>query len=181
MSNWIHVNAAIRIDDLRLDDSVPDFDELVGKECLIDSPESVWDDMKLNPNLYLPMGSEGSLQKSICITPGKCDMAACSVLIFGDLRDCNKEDAEGVIEWFKNRCNQINKTDGIRHAVITVRVNTDKPIIFVYDPFEKYRNEEDGESHTCKNCKFNSLDATMIEPCFKCNTSYKSWEPIEEA
>lgn len=36
------------------------------------------------------------------------------------------------------------------------------------------------KSHTCKNCKFNSPDATTIEPCFKCNADYKNWEPIEE-
>ena len=62
MSNWIHVNAAIIINDTSSDDLVPDFDELIGEECTIDSSESVWDNMKINPDLYLPMGSEGSLR-----------------------------------------------------------------------------------------------------------------------
>lgn len=137
MSSWIHVNAAIRIDDLRLDDSVPDFDKLIGKECLFESPESVWDDMAANPKLYLPMGSEGTLQKSVWINPEKCNMAAYSVMIFGDLRDRNKEDAERVIQWFKDKCTEINV---VRDAVITVRVNADKPLIFVYDHFKKYRD-----------------------------------------
>ena len=145
MSSWIHVNAAIRIDDLRLDDSIPDFEELIGKECLFESPEFIWDDMELNPDSYLPMGSEGSLQNSVWINPDKSHMAAYSVMIFGDLRDRYKEDAEKVIKWFKNKCNKINETYGVRDAVITVRVNADKSLIFVYDPFEKYRNEETEE------------------------------------
>lgn len=138
MSSWIHVNASMRIDDLRLDDSVPDFDELIGKECLFDSPESVWDDMDTNPDLYLPIGSEGSLQKSVWINPDKSYAAAYTVTIFGDLRDRYEEDAEKVIEWFKDKCAEINV---VRDAVITVRVNADKPLVFVYDHFKKYRNK----------------------------------------
>ena len=141
MSSWIHVNAAIRIDDLRLDDSVPDFDELIGKECLFDSPESVWDDMAVNPDLYLPMGSEGTLQKSVWVNPDKSYAAAYTVTIFGDLRDCD----EKVIEWFKGKCTEINV---VRDAIITVRVNANKPLIFVYDHFKKYRDknmEEENE------------------------------------
>lgn len=137
MSNWIHVNAAIIINDTSSDDLVPDFDELIGEECTIDSSESVWDNMKINPDLYLPMGSEGSLRKSVCIYA-----SSYSVTIFGDLRDCNEEDAKEVIKWFKDKCNEINETYGVSDAVITVRVNTDKPSIFVYDPFDIYREEE---------------------------------------
>lgn len=48
---------------------------------------------------------------------------------------------------------------------------------------KKIDKEEDDirsqKSHTCKNCKFNLPDATTIEPCFKCNADYKSWEPLE--
>lgn len=142
MSSWIHVNAVMRIDDLRFDDSVPDFDKLIGKEYLYDSPRSVWDDMIHNPDLYLPMGSEGSLQKSVWINPDKSYAAAYSVMIFGDLRDCDEEDAEKVIKWFKDKCNKISV---VRDAVITVRVNADKPLIFVYDPFEEYRDENTEE------------------------------------
>ena len=140
MSNWIHVNAAIIINDTSSDDLVPDFDKLIGEECTIDSPESVWDDMAVNPDLYLPMGSEGTLQKSVCIYA-----SSYSVMIFGDLRDCDEKDAKEVIKWFKGKCDQINETYGVSDAVITVRVNTDKPLIFVYDPFEKYRNEKTEE------------------------------------
>lgn len=135
MSSWIHVNAAIRINDTSSDDLVPDFDELIGKECIIDSPESIWDDMKLNPDLYLPMGSEGSLQKSVCIYA-----SSYSVMIFGDLRDCNEDDAKEIMNWFAEKCNKINETYGVCDAVITVRVNADKPLIFVYDHFKKYRD-----------------------------------------
>ena len=140
MSDWIHVNAAIRIDDLRLDDSVPDFDKLIGKEYSYLDDD--WDDMIHNPNLYLPMGSEGSLRKSVWINPDKSYAAAYSVMIFGDLRDCGEEDAEKVIEWFKDKCTEINV---VRDAVITVRVNADKPLIFVYDHFKKYRHKKESE------------------------------------
>lgn len=131
MSNWIHVNAAIRINDASSDDLVPDFDNLIGKECIIDSPESVWDDMNLNPDLYLPMGSEGSLRKSVYIYA-----SSYSVMIFGDLRDRGEEDAKGVLQWFKDKCNKINETYGVKDAVITVRVNTDETFIYVYESFK---------------------------------------------
>ena len=148
MSSWIHVNAAIRIDDLRLDDSVPDFDELIGKECLFGESNSVWDDAMSNSDLYLPMGSEGSLRKSVWINPDRSYAAAYSVMIFGDLRDRDEKDAEKVIEWFKDKCNKISC---VRDAVITIRVNTDKPLIFVYDPFEKYRDGNEGEPNNGKD------------------------------
>ncbi len=138
MSNWIHVNAAIRIDDLRLDDSIPDFDELFGKEYSY--LDDALDDEMSNIDLYLPMGSEGSLQKSVCIYA-----SSYSVMIFGDLRDRDKEDAKGVLQWFKDKCNEINETYGVKDAVMTVRVNADEPLIFVYDPFEKYRDNEKEE------------------------------------
>lgn len=118
MSCWCHVAAVMRIDAIRVDDyyEEPDWDELIGKECLWESGDDIWNDMKLNPERYLPMGSEGSLQKSIWVNPDLSHCAAYVVTIFGDLRDCDDGDADKIIEWFKNKCKQFS----IRQAMITV-------------------------------------------------------------
>ena len=110
MSNWTHVLASIRIDDLRWNDSVPDFDKLIGKECL-------WEDSPTENTL--PLGSEGSLQKSVWINPRESDCAAYTVTIFGDLRDTDS--AETYIEWFKGKCAEIEQNYVIRQAFITAR------------------------------------------------------------
>lgn len=111
MSNWTHVAGIIRIDGL----GFVDFDKLLGKECLWESPEEVWDDMRNNPDDYLPMGSEGSLKKSIWINPDEHSIAAYTVSIFGDLRDHNS--AKEIVDWFKKKCEGF----WIRNAVITVQ------------------------------------------------------------
>lgn len=110
MSNWTHVAGIIRVDGL----VEMDFDEVIGKECLWESPEEVWDDAMENPDKYLPMGSEGSLHKSIWINPdGNC-LPRYTISIFGDLRD--HDSASEIIEWFKKKCELL----WVRNAVITV-------------------------------------------------------------
>ena len=117
MSCWCHVAAVIRIDDIRVDETQPvDWDELIGKECIWGSGK--WEDYKVNPDKYLPMGSEGSLQKSVWVNPDLSHCAAYVVTIFGDLRDCYKEDADEIIKWFKAKCKQFGLS--IRQAMITV-------------------------------------------------------------
>lgn len=111
MSNWTHVAGIIRVDGL----GFVDFDKLLGKECLWESPEEVWDDMRNNPDDYLPMGSEGSLQKSVWINPNEHSLAAYTVSIFGDLRDHNS--AKEIVDWFKKKCEGL----WIRNAVITAQ------------------------------------------------------------
>ena len=111
MSNWTHVAGIIRVDGL----GFVDFDKLLGKECLWGSPEEVWDDMRNNPDDYLPMGSEGSLQKSVWINPNEHSLAAYTVSIFGDLRDHNS--AKEIVDWFKKKCEGL----WIRNAVITAQ------------------------------------------------------------
>ena len=65
MSNWTHVAGIIRVDGLRIDDiEEVDFDKIIGKECLWGSPSEVWEDVRENPNKYLPMGSEGFFNRS---------------------------------------------------------------------------------------------------------------------
>ena len=117
MSNWTHVAGVIRVDGLRCLDDVlgePNFDEIIGKECLWDSPTEVWHDADDNPDKYLPMGSEGSLQKSIWINPDKQSMDSYTISIFGDLRD--HDNVKEIIDWFKEKCKKL----WVRNAVITV-------------------------------------------------------------
>ena len=116
MSNWTHVAGIIRMDSFRFNGSYTDdyFDKLIGKECLFDSPSNIWDDAEENPDDYLPIGSEGSLQKSVWINPNSSSLAAYTISIFGDLRDHDNTDE--IIDWFKNKCSKIS----VRQAIITV-------------------------------------------------------------
>lgn len=116
MSNWTHVAGVIRVNYMKWDD-IPelDFDELLGKECLWDSGYEVFEDADKHPELYLPMGSEGSLQKSVWINPNDSHIPRYTVSIFGDLRD--HDSCDEIIEWFKNKCKLIGS---VRQATITV-------------------------------------------------------------
>ena len=115
MSNWTHVAAVIRIDDFRVFDAqTPDWDEIFGKEILFDEPYDNWEDADNHPEKYLPMGSEGSLRKSVWTNPNKCNSAAYTVSIFGDLRD--HDDPDEIIKWFKKKCSKLS----VRQASIVV-------------------------------------------------------------
>lgn len=114
MSNWTHVAGIIRIDDFRFNNKIPDFDELIGKELHFEDPLAKWDDAYQYPEKYLPLGSEGSLEKSVWINPNKGSVAAYTVIIFGDLRD--HDDPREIVEWFRKICDKFT----IRNAVIVV-------------------------------------------------------------
>ena len=116
MSNWTHVAGIIRVDRIRVDDDAEelDFDEILGKECLWDSSRKVWDDALKNPDKYMPMGSEGSLQKSVWVNPNKGRVDSYTISIFGDLRD--HDSISEIIDWFIKKCNLL----WVRNAVITV-------------------------------------------------------------
>lgn len=110
MSNWTHVAGIIRIDAIRCAEEEIDFDALIGREY-------DWElccDVQINPDKYMPMGSEGSLNKHIWINPDKRCMAAYTVSIFGDLRD--HDDPQEIIDWFKSICNKC----WVRNATIVV-------------------------------------------------------------
>ena len=121
MSDWIHVCGTIRIDDFRRG-KLPNFDKLIGKECLWESDDKVWDDAEKHPDKYLPMGSEGSLHKDVWVNPDPSCIAAYTVTIFGDLRD--RSNAEEFVEWFQNKVMELDSNSspvvGIRDAVISV-------------------------------------------------------------
>lgn len=116
MSNWTHVAAVVRVDDIRAISGGLDFTKAFGKECLYNSPMEEWERYDEHPEEFLPMGSEGSLRMSVWENPDDSRMAAYTVSIFGDLRDHNS--AEEIIDWFKKKCDIFNWA--IRQAVITV-------------------------------------------------------------
>lgn len=114
MSDWTHVAAIFRVDGIRAIAPDPDFDEVFGKECLFESPVEVWDDANEHPEAYLPLGSEGTLEKSVWVNPDRSCMAAYTVSVFGDLRDFSSIDE--IMEWFERCCGKC----WIRQAAITV-------------------------------------------------------------
>ena len=135
MSNWTHVAGIIRVDRIRVDDDAEelDFDEILGKECLSDSPSKVWDDALKNPDKYMPMGSEGSLQKSVWENPDRGCVDSYTVSIFGDLRD--HDSISEIIDWFIKKCNLL----WIRNAVITVENELHGTKTYTYQWSEKQR------------------------------------------
>ena len=114
MSDWTHVAAIFRVDGIRGITPDPDFDEVFGKECLFESPVEVWDDATEHPEAYLPLGSEGTLEKSVWVNPDRNCVAAYTVSVFGDLRDFSSIDE--IMEWFEGCCGKCR----IRQAAITV-------------------------------------------------------------
>ena len=126
MSNWTHVAGIIRIDDLRLEDTILDFDKLIGEELHFEDCREKWNDASNHPDKYLPKGSEGSLTKSIWINPERDMAAAYTVSIFGDLRD--HDDAQEIVDWFKKICNKFT----IRNAVIVVENELNGQLTWTY-------------------------------------------------
>ena len=137
MSNWTHVAGIIRIDDIRIGNTTPDFDKIIGKECLYESADEAWEDADKHPQDYLPMGSEGSLEKSVWINPDRSCIAAYTVSIFGDLRD--HDDPNAIIRWFKDKIRELCERFIIRQATITVdnEYNGTENWTFDYEEFEE--------------------------------------------
>jgi len=113
MSNWTHAAGIVRVDHIRAFGEI-DFDKVFGRECLWDSPDEVWDEYDNHPERFMPMGSEGSLQKSVWVNPKKSHLAAYTVSVFGDLRD--HHDPQEIIDWFAEACRKVDA----RNAVIVV-------------------------------------------------------------
>ena len=141
MSNWTHVAGVIRVDSLRQLNEDVDFDKLIGKEFMpyrdILNNDSIDDitaklneayaDLEADPSAYLPMGSEGSLHKSVWTNPEKSACAAYVVTIWGDLRD--HYNANEIVKWFKGICNKF----WIRQACITVENEWNETVNWVYE------------------------------------------------
>lgn len=115
MSNWTHVAAIFRIDDIRFSGEKPDFTKLFGRELNYHDDDAIWEEAEKNPKAFLPCGSEGSLEMSVWTNPNVHCIAAYTVSIFGDLRDHDSIDE--ILNWFEEKCKAI---DILRQAVITV-------------------------------------------------------------
>ena len=126
MSNWTHVAGIIRVDDLRLGDKDLDFEDLIGREILYESPFEEWENADNYPERYLPIGSEGSLQMSVWTNPDKSDLAAYTVSIFGDLRD--HDSAQEIVDWFKKICEKFL----VRSAVIVAENERNGQVSWTY-------------------------------------------------
>ena len=139
MSNWTHTAGVIRIDDLRFDNTTPDFEKLIGKECLFDSPHELWVDADKHPHNFLPMGSEGTLRKTVWINPDRSYSAAYVVTIFGDLRD--HDDPDAIVRWFKGKVKDILNTYWIRNATIIVNNEWNGSASWSFDREEELNDE----------------------------------------
>ena len=100
MSVWTHVTGVVRIDSIRISDDIPNFDKYFGKEWTFDDmwdDEPIYREFEINPDAFMPSGSEGSLNKSVWVNPDRNSMSAYTITIFGDLRDYDSPDA--IISW----------------------------------------------------------------------------------
>jgi hypothetical protein len=99
VSNWTHVAAIARIDDIRVFGRLsPDFEEIFGKPLDYDDPLSRWEEAREHPERFLPIGSEGSLNMSVWVNPDRSCADAYTVSIFGDLRD--HDNPQEIVDWF---------------------------------------------------------------------------------
>lgn len=131
MSNWTHVAAIFRCDVLNdwsnlsneeLDDTL---DHIFGKRVPewpadIDDEKSwaefsaAMEEASEHPELYVPCGSEGSLQLSVWENPDRSCAARYTVSVFGDLRDHHSNDA--IKKWFFAACDKVRM---LRQATCT--------------------------------------------------------------
>lgn len=114
MSQWTHVAAVFRIDDIRVigsDMTTEDIENIIGKPFTYDDmcEWNVDETSKL-----LPHGSEGSLEYSFHKNPKENCLAAYVLTVFGDLRDYGGFNE--LETWFKECCDKFN----IRQACITI-------------------------------------------------------------
>lgn len=116
MSVWSQVAMIFRIDYIDWNGNGElNFEEIFGKTYSWEKRE----DYQLNPDSYLPMGSEGSLDMAVWVNPDKCCVDRYTVSIFGSLRDHEHKDVEELIEWFNKKCERLEP----RQAVLTIDNN----------------------------------------------------------
>ena len=117
----------VRADEIRFNEvDLPDFDSIFGKECLFNDPDEIWKEADDYPYRFMPMGSEGSLRKSVWVNPDVHSMSAYTITIFGNLRDM--DDPETIVDWFKKCLDKLC----IRQAVITVDCSGKEPITYTH-------------------------------------------------
>lgn len=128
MSTWVHVAAIARINYLPIlnNGEEIDFDKVFGKECLYDDGDFEY--AAEHEDEFLPMGSEGSLRKTVWVNPHKNHVGQYTVSIFGDLRDVTS--GLWIINWFKEKLSAL----WIRQATISVDVESAGITTWTYDP-----------------------------------------------
>ena len=118
MSQWTHVNAIFRLNSIgRISDE--QIIEMFGKRVSYKGMSSIEYDENYkikNKEKYLPIGSEGTLERSIWHSEDESSLASTTVSIFGDLRDYG--DFDEIERWFNKCCNRC----WIRQAVCQVCV-----------------------------------------------------------
>jgi len=130
MSNWTHVAAVVRVDDLRFgvetrEAIVERFTTHFGKSFGYEDAD--WDKVEQAPDSFLPFGSEGSLKMDVVVNPNTRSLAAYVVVIWGDLRD--HYDADAIVRWFKRKLEGLN----VRQACITVNNEQNGQVVWTTD------------------------------------------------
>ena len=119
MSVWTHVAGVIRIDSLRLFQNEPNFNRIFVK--------SLWDDNNIS---NMPTGSEGSLDYRVIENPDESDMAAYTVVIFGDLRDYGADRTQDIKDWWER---VLSEFDMVRQAVLQICPEDGESVILKKD------------------------------------------------
>lgn len=109
MSQWTHVNACIRFDDIRL------------AGLAKGQP-----DMKVG---LIPEGSEGPLEVTIIENPDLHAVAAYVALVWGDLRDFGKESVQEIIDYL----NAVVDGRAVRSGVAEIDVEYSDAILLRHD------------------------------------------------
>ncbi len=126
MANWTHVNGIFRINCCRGIEPKPNFYEIFGKQCLYDDPSELHEEMYEHPERFLPSSyMEQSCHISVWEDPVKCNAAAYTVSIFGDLR--GHDTTTEIIDYFKKVCDKIGRFH-IRQAVMTAENEWSKTV-----------------------------------------------------
>jgi len=135
MSQWTHVNGAIRYDALRIPGldtpfySQAEVKKFLGNTASFEDDEAVWDACNV------PCGSEGSIEFVVHENPSETSLAAFGVHVFGDLRDFGSdEDIEKIREWFKRVTTK--KGVMVRSAILEINVEYGDAIILRYEDKE---------------------------------------------
>ena len=116
MSYWTYVSAVADVvipDGLENASDEQLVETIFGKSLDFDEmTEDLWED---EPNVYMPMGSEGSLKAAV----SRINYYTARISIYGSLRDYCKR-PEKIIEWFKRKCENV-ETNGL----VCIRVESD--------------------------------------------------------
>ena len=119
MSVWTHVAGVIRVDSIRGLMPAPKFDKIFVK--------SLWGDNNIS---NMPTGSEGSLDYRVIENPEESSIAAYTVVIFGDLRDCDADRTQDIKDWWER---VLSEFDMVRQAVLQICPEDGESVILKKD------------------------------------------------